>query len=84
MGTSPTPAVVLVHGGGTPVEVTIAEDASPSVLAADVPEGGTRGLAAAKRAGAAVVEAEGAFHAVAGSRPGAVAELILEAVRATG
>ncbi|MFJ4339535.1 alpha/beta fold hydrolase [Streptomyces sp. NPDC088915] len=37
----------------------------------------------AERAGATVVEAEGASHAVAVSRPGAVAELILRAVRAT-
>ncbi len=36
----------------------------------------------AERAGATVVEAEGASHAVAVSRPGAVAELILRAVRA--
>ncbi|MFH8798676.1 alpha/beta fold hydrolase [Streptomyces sp. NPDC017936] len=37
----------------------------------------------AKRAGATVVEIDGASHAVAVSRPGAVAELIREAVRAT-
>lgn len=38
----------------------------------------------AKRAGATVVEVEGASHAVAVSRPKAVADLILDAVRATG
>ncbi|MFD3496968.1 alpha/beta hydrolase [Streptomyces sp. NPDC058678] len=37
----------------------------------------------AKRAGATIVEAEGASHAVAVSRPSAVADLIREAVRAT-
>ncbi|MET9594182.1 alpha/beta hydrolase [Streptomyces sp. NPDC006516] len=37
----------------------------------------------AERAGATVVEADGASHAVAVSRPKAVAELILDAVRAT-
>ncbi|MEU5027779.1 alpha/beta fold hydrolase [Streptomyces milbemycinicus] len=39
---------------------------------------------AAKRAGATVVEVEGASHAVAVSQPKAVADLILDAVRATG
>lgn len=39
---------------------------------------------AAKRAGATVVEIEGASHAVAVSRPKDVADLIREAVRATG
>ncbi|MGO4429602.1 alpha/beta fold hydrolase, partial [Streptomyces sp. MCAF7] len=39
---------------------------------------------AAKRAGANVVEVEGASHAVAVSQPKAVADLILDAVRATG
>ncbi|MFD8382994.1 alpha/beta fold hydrolase [Streptomyces sp. NPDC059679] len=38
---------------------------------------------AAKRAGANVVEVEGASHAVAVSQPKAVADLILDAVRAT-
>ncbi|MFD3618572.1 alpha/beta hydrolase [Streptomyces sp. NPDC058676] len=37
----------------------------------------------AKRAGATIVEAEGASHAVAVSRPSEVADLIREAVRAT-
>ncbi|MFB7217439.1 alpha/beta fold hydrolase [Streptomyces sp. NPDC056227] len=37
----------------------------------------------AKRAGATIVEIEGASHAVAVSRPGEVAELIRDAVRAT-
>ncbi|MFI1506065.1 alpha/beta fold hydrolase [Streptomyces sp. NPDC020597] len=37
----------------------------------------------AKRAGATIVELEGASHAVAVSRPKAVADLILDAVRAT-
>ncbi|MFF5532999.1 alpha/beta fold hydrolase [Streptomyces cinerochromogenes] len=108
------------------VEVTIAEDAFPSVFAADVPAEVTKVLAAAqrplaaaafeekasaaawqtkpswalvagadnainpeverfgaKRAGATVVEIEGASHAVAVSQPKAVADLIREAVRAT-
>ncbi|MGY0056338.1 alpha/beta fold hydrolase [Streptomyces sp. LZ34] len=39
---------------------------------------------AARRAGATVVEVEGASHAVAVSQPKAVADLILEAVRAAG
>ncbi|ADI12284.1 alpha/beta hydrolase fold protein [Streptomyces bingchenggensis BCW-1] len=39
---------------------------------------------AAQRAGANVVEVEGASHAVAVSQPKAVADLILDAVRATG
>lgn len=39
---------------------------------------------AAKRAGATIVEVEGASHAVAVSQPKAVADLILDAVRATG
>ncbi|MEU2227367.1 alpha/beta hydrolase [Streptomyces sp. NPDC018347] len=112
--------------GGTAVEVTIAEDAFPSVFAADVPAEVTKILAAAqrplaaaafeetataaawqskpswalvaaadnainpeverfgaKRAGATIVEVEGASHAVAVSRPKAVADLIREAVRAT-
>lgn len=115
-----------VPGGEPAVEVTIAEDAFPSVFAADVPAGVTKILAAsqrplaaaafeetataaawrtkpawalvagadeainpeverfgAKRAGATVVELDGASHAVAVSQPKAVAELILEAVRAT-
>jgi pimeloyl-ACP methyl ester carboxylesterase len=38
----------------------------------------------AKRAGATVVELEGASHAVAVSRPKEVADLIRDAVRATG
>ncbi|MGW1597926.1 alpha/beta hydrolase, partial [Streptomyces sp. NPDC002343] len=38
----------------------------------------------AKRAGATITELEGASHAVAVSRPEAVADLILQAVRATG
>ncbi|WP_405639904.1 alpha/beta fold hydrolase [Streptomyces sp. NBC_00019] len=38
----------------------------------------------AKRAGATIVESEGASHAVAVSRPKEVADLIREAVRATG
>ncbi|MET9452132.1 alpha/beta fold hydrolase [Streptomyces cinerochromogenes] len=108
------------------VEVTIAEEAFPSVFAADVPAEVTKVLAAAqrplaaaafeekasaaawqtkpswalvagadnainpeverfgaKRAGATVVEIEGASHAVAVSQPKAVADLIREAVRAT-
>ncbi|MEH0542580.1 alpha/beta hydrolase [Streptomyces sp. B21-105] len=115
-----------VPGGDPAVEVTIAEDAFPSVFAADVPADVTRILAAAqrplaaaafeetasaaawrtkpswalvaaadeainpeverfgaKRAGATVVELEGASHAVAVSRPQAVADLILDAVRTT-
>ncbi|MFJ4523651.1 alpha/beta fold hydrolase [Streptomyces sp. NPDC088810] len=115
-----------VAGGDPAVEVTIAEDAFPSVFAADVPAEVTKVLAAAqrplaaaafeepasaaawqtkpswalvaaadnainpeverfgaKRAGATVVEVEGASHAVAVSRPKAVADLIREAVRAT-
>ena len=39
---------------------------------------------AAKRAGASVVEVEGASHAVAVSQPKAVADVILQAVRAAG
>ncbi|AVV43962.1 alpha/beta hydrolase [Streptomyces sp. ID05-04B] len=113
-------------GGEPAVEVTIAEDAFPSVFAADVPADVTKILAAAqrplaaaafeetasaaawrtkpswalvaaadeainpeverfgaKRAGATIVELEGASHAVAVSRPKAVADLILDAVRAT-
>ncbi|MBK6011807.1 alpha/beta fold hydrolase [Streptomyces sp. MBT53] len=113
-------------GGDPGVEVTIAEDAFPSVFAADVPEDVTKVLAAAqrplaaaafeetaaaaawrtkpawalvagadeainpeverfgaKRAGATVVELEGASHAVAVSRPKEVADLIRDAVRAT-
>ncbi|MGW0510112.1 alpha/beta fold hydrolase [Streptomyces olivaceoviridis] len=116
-----------VPGGEPAVEVTIAEDAFPSVFAADVPAEVTKILAAAqrplaaaafeetasaaawktkpswalvagadnainpeverfgaKRAGATVVEIEGASHAVAVSQPKAVAELIRDAVRATG
>ncbi|MGW2639098.1 alpha/beta fold hydrolase [Streptomyces sp. NPDC001348] len=116
-----------VAGGDPAVEVTIAEDAFPSVFAADVPAGVTKILAAAqrplaaavfeetaaaaawktkpswaliagadeainpdverfgaKRAGATVVELEGASHAVAVSQPKEVADLIREAVRATG
>ncbi|MFE0455862.1 alpha/beta fold hydrolase [Streptomyces sp. NPDC058914] len=116
-----------VPGGEPAVEVTIAEDAFPSVFAADVPADVTKVLAAsqrplaaaafeetaaaaawktkpswalvaaadeainpeverfgAKRAGATVVELEGASHAVAVSRPKEVADLIVEAVRATG
>lgn len=115
-----------VVGGDPAVEVTIAEDAFPSVFAADVPAGVTKILAAAqrplaaaafeetaaaaawktkpswaliagadeainpeverfgaKRAGATVVELEGASHAVAVSQPKEVADLIREAVRAT-
>ncbi|MCX5264295.1 alpha/beta fold hydrolase [Streptomyces sp. NBC_00199] len=115
-----------VPGGDPAVEVTIAEDAFPSVFAADVPADVTRILAAAqrplaaaafgetasaaawktkpswaliaaadeainpdverfgaKRAGATIVELEGASHAVAVSQPKAVADLILDAVRAT-
>ncbi|MDX3804447.1 alpha/beta hydrolase [Streptomyces sp. AK04-3B] len=115
-----------VPGGDPAVEVTIAEDAFPSVFAADVPADVTKILAAAqrplaaaafgetasaaawktkpswaliaaadeainpeverfgaKRAGATIVELEGASHAVAVSRPKAVADLILDAVRAT-
>ncbi|WP_405631287.1 alpha/beta hydrolase [Streptomyces sp. NBC_00016] len=115
-----------VPGGEPAVEVTIAEDAFPSVFAADLPAGVTKILAAsqrplaaaafeetaaaaawqtrpswaliagadeainpeverfgAQRAGATVVEIDGASHAVAVSQPKAVAELILEAVRAT-
>ncbi|MEW2516416.1 alpha/beta hydrolase [Streptomyces sp. NPDC046870] len=116
-----------VPGGEPAVEVTIAEDAFPSVFAADVPAEVTKVLAAAqrplaaaafeetasaaawrtkpswalvagadnainpeverfgaKRAGATTVEIEGASHAVAVSQPKAVAELIRDAVRATG
>ncbi|MET9014087.1 alpha/beta hydrolase [Streptomyces olivaceoviridis] len=116
-----------VPGGKPAVEVTIAEDAFPSVFAADVPAEVTKILAAAqrplaaaafeetasaaawktkpswalvagadnainpeverfgaKRAGATIVEIEGASHAVAVSQPKAVAELIRDAVRATG
>ncbi|MFG3014030.1 alpha/beta fold hydrolase [Streptomyces cinerochromogenes] len=115
-----------VAGADPAVEVTIAEDAFPSVFAADVPAEVTKILAAAqrplaaaafeekasaaawqtkpswalvagadnainpeverfgaKRAGATVVEIEGASHAVAVSQPKAVADLIREAVRAT-
>lgn len=115
-----------VPGGEPTVEVTIAEDAFPSVFAADLPAGVTKILAAsqrplaaaafeetaaaaawqtrpswaliagadeainpeverfgAQRAGATIVEIDGASHAVAVSQPKAVAELILEAVRAT-
>ncbi|MEU6553864.1 alpha/beta hydrolase [Streptomyces sp. NPDC046915] len=116
-----------VAGGERAVEVTIAEDAFPSVFAADVPAGVTKILAAAqrplaaaafeetataaawrtkpswaliagadeainpeverfgaKRAGATVVELDGASHAVAVSQPKEVADLIREAVRTTG
>ncbi|MEU3844748.1 alpha/beta hydrolase [Streptomyces sp. NPDC028635] len=116
-----------VPDGEPAVEVTIAEDAFPSVFAADVPAATTKVLAAAqrplaaaafeetasaaawrtkpswalvaaadqainpeverfgaKRAGATIVELEGASHAVAVSQPEAVADLILQAVRATG
>jgi pimeloyl-ACP methyl ester carboxylesterase len=116
-----------VPGGGTAVEVTIAEDAFPTVFAADVPAEVTKILAtaqrplaaaafeetasaaawttkpswavvagadhainpevqrfAAKRAGATLVELDDASHAVAVSRPQEVAEVIREAVRATG
>ncbi len=116
-----------VPGGEPAVEVTIAEDAFPSVFAADVPAEVTKVLAAAqrplaaaafeetasaaawktrpswalvagadnainpeverfgaKRAGATIVEIEGASHAVAVSQPKAVAELIRDAVSATG
>ncbi|WP_329241059.1 alpha/beta hydrolase [Streptomyces sp. NBC_01478] len=115
-----------VPGGAPAVEVTITEDAFPSVFAADVPVDVTKVLAAAqrplaaaafeetaaaaawktkpawalvagadeainpeverfgaKRAGATVVELEGASHAVAVSRPKEVADLIRDAVRAT-
>ncbi|MFF1718024.1 alpha/beta fold hydrolase [Streptomyces sviceus] len=115
-----------VPAGDPVVEVTIAEDAFPSVFAADVPADVTKVLAAAQRplaaaafeetaaaaawktkpswaliagadqainpeverfgaqrAGATVVELEGASHAVAVSQPKAVADLIREAVRAT-
>ncbi|MDX3117762.1 MULTISPECIES: alpha/beta hydrolase [Streptomyces] len=115
-----------VPGGDPAVEVTIAEDAFPSVFAADVPADVTKVLAAAQRplaaaafeetaavaawktkpswalvagadeainpeverfgaqrAGATTVELDGASHAVAVSRPKAVADLILDAVRAT-
>jgi pimeloyl-ACP methyl ester carboxylesterase len=115
-----------VPGGEPAVEVTITEDAFPSVFAADLPAGVTKILAAsqrplaaaafeetataaawqtrpswaliagadeainpeverfgAQRAGATIVEIDGASHAVAVSQPKAVAELILEAVRAT-
>ncbi|MBK3577706.1 alpha/beta hydrolase [Streptomyces sp. MBT65] len=113
-------------GGDPAVEVTITEDAFPSVFAADVPADVTKILAAAqrplaagafeetaaaaawktkpawalvagadeainpeverfgaKRAGATIVELEGASHAVAVSRPKEVADLIRDAVRAT-
>jgi pimeloyl-ACP methyl ester carboxylesterase len=113
--------------GDPAVEVTIREDAFPSVFAADVPADVTKVLAVAqrplaasaftekataagwrtrpswalvsgadqainpevqrfgaKRAGATVVEIEGASHAVAISRPKEVAGLIRDAVRATG
>ncbi|WP_062646351.1 alpha/beta fold hydrolase [Streptomyces maremycinicus] len=116
-----------VPGGEPAVEVTIAEDAFPSVFAADLPAGVTKILAAsqrplaaaafeetaaaaawqtkpswaliagadeainpeverfgAQRAGATVVEIDGASHAVAVSQPKAVADLILDAVRAAG
>ncbi|MER5748663.1 alpha/beta hydrolase [Streptomyces sp. NPDC002088] len=116
-----------VEGGDPAVEVTIAEDAFPSVFAADVPANVTKVLAvaqrplaagafeetaaaaawqtkpswalvagsdhainpevqrfAAKRAGATVVEIQGASHAVAVSQPKEVADLIRDAVRATG
>ncbi|WP_330350541.1 alpha/beta fold hydrolase [Streptomyces sp. NBC_00582] len=119
--TYPTP------GGEPAVEVTIAQDAFPSIFAADVPADVTKVLAAAqrplaaaafeekaeaaawrtkpswaliaaadeainpdverfgaRRAGATVVELEGASHAVAVSRPKEVADLIRDAVRATG
>ncbi|BCM65098.1 MULTISPECIES: alpha/beta fold hydrolase [Streptomyces] len=115
-----------VAGGDPAVEVTIAEEAFPSVFAADVPAEVTKVLAAAQRplaaaafeekasaaawrtkpswalvagadsainpeverfgaqrAGATIVEIEGASHAVAVSQPKAVADLIREAVRAT-
>ncbi|NUR67174.1 MAG: alpha/beta hydrolase [Streptomyces sp.] len=115
-----------IPGGEPGVEVTIAEDAFPSVFAADVPAEVTKVLAAAqrplaasafeetapvaawqtrpswalvagadeainpeverfgaKRAGATIVELEGASHAVAVSRPKEVADLIRDAVRAT-
>ncbi|MCK8680741.1 alpha/beta fold hydrolase [Streptomyces lichenis] len=115
-----------VPGAEPAVEVTLAEDAFPTVFGADVPLAtaqilavAQRPLAAAafeeaasaaawktkpswalvaagdqainpevqrfgaKRAGATVVEAEGASHAVAVSRPKDVADLILQAVRAT-
>ncbi|MEU8651697.1 alpha/beta hydrolase [Streptomyces sp. NPDC048737] len=116
-----------VPGGEPAAEVTIAQDAFPSVFAADVPAEVTGVLAAAQRplaaaafeeraaaaawktkpswalvagadnainpeverfgaerAGATVVELEGASHAVAVSRPKEVADLIRAAVRATG
>ncbi|WP_329331746.1 alpha/beta hydrolase [Streptomyces sp. NBC_00663] len=115
-----------IPGGEPGVEVTIAEDAFPSVFAADVPADVTKVLAAAqrplaasafeetasaaawktkpswalvaaadeainpeverfgaKRAGATIVELEGASHAVAVSRSKEVADLIRDAVRAT-
>jgi pimeloyl-ACP methyl ester carboxylesterase len=115
-----------VPGGEPAVEVTIAQDAFPSVFAADVPADVTEVLAvaqrpltaaafeeaataaawrtkpswalvagadrainpevqrfAAKRAGATVVELDGASHAVAVSEPKQVAALIRDAVRAT-
>ncbi len=48
----------------------------------DQPRG--RALRREKRAGATILEVEGASHAVAVSRPKVVAELIRDAVRATG
>ncbi|MCF3131392.1 alpha/beta fold hydrolase [Streptomyces olivochromogenes] len=115
-----------VPGADPAVEVTIAQDAFPSVFAADVSEDVTKVLAvaqrplaaavfeekaaaaawktkpswalvadadhainpevqrfAAERAGATVVEIEGASHAVAVSRPQEVAGLIRDAVGAT-
>ncbi|MYW62858.1 alpha/beta fold hydrolase [Streptomyces sp. SID8379] len=116
-----------IAGGEPAVEVTITEDAFPSIFAADVPEDTTKVLAAAQRplaaaafeekaaaagwrttpawaviaggdqainpeverfgatrAGATVVEVDGASHAVAVSRPKEVAEVIRAAVRAAG
>ncbi|WP_037861459.1 alpha/beta fold hydrolase [Streptomyces sp. NRRL S-340] len=113
-----------VPGGGEAVEVTITEEAYPSVFAADVSDAVVRVLAScqrpivtaaidekvteaawrtrpswalvagadrvispdaerfgAQRAGANVVEIDGASHAVALSHPTAVARLIHEAVR---
>ncbi|WP_326598221.1 alpha/beta fold hydrolase [Streptomyces sp. NBC_01803] len=115
-----------VAGADPAVEVTIAQDAFPSIFAADVPADVTEVLAVAQRplaaeaftepaaaaawrtkpswalvagadrgidpevqrfgaerAGATVLEVDGASHAVAISRPKQVAGLILDAVRAT-
>ncbi|SFY49475.1 alpha/beta fold hydrolase [Streptomyces sp. F-1] len=116
-----------VPGGGEAVEVTITEEAFPSLFAADVSRTVVRVLAScqrplavsafeekttaaawrtkpswalvagadrvippdaerfgARRAGATVVEIDGASHAVALSQPTAVARLIRDAVQAVG